>query len=257
MSDEWSSESESVATADRGINDVLGYIIIFSIIVVSIGFVMVSGLSSLQEVRDDEQVANAERAFDVVHDNMAQIYERNAPSRATEVDLADSEIFFANNVSVTIDGDGTELASYQIRPVEMRVGDGESLVYEAGAVFRDGQNGAIMRNEPPFLFKENRVHVPIIQTTAPSIQSAGSTTILLRGKSTNRSVIESDVSGSYNTVTIEIASPRYEAWENYFQEFSAVTCTTDDATETVECNTTSDPEIVYITLQRIEVSLIL
>jgi hypothetical protein len=239
---------------ERAVSDILGYVIIFSIVITSV-FVVASGFGVLDDVRDAERVKNAERAFDVMAENMAAIYERDAPSRSTEIDLGDSEIFYGSNVSITISGDGTEFAAYQIRPVEMRVTSDQSLVYEGGAVFRQQRDSAFMTREPPFFISERRVHVPVVQTTAPALESAGSTTVLVRGESTRRAVLESDTEDSYDRVTIEISSPRFEAWEEYLEEEPATTCTTP-ATETVSC-TVDDPEVVYVTHQQIELSLIL
>ena len=250
----------------RSLSEVLGYTIIFAIVLTSVTLLVVGGMSSLEQSRESEQVANAERAFDVVADNMAQIYERNAPSRATEIDLGTSEIFYASNVSMTVyvesETDGiTEIDEfeYELRPIEMRVTDDESLVYEAGAVFRDRDDGAAMVRDPPLTLKSDRVTVPIVQTTAPGVESAGGTTILLRGQSVDRTVLEDNSADSYTTVTIELAgSDRYEAWERYFTDISAIeSCTTDDARRLVRCEVSGEPENLSVTRQQIELSLII
>lgn len=238
---------------ERAISDVLGYIIIFSLVIVAV-FIVISAFGVLSDVRDVERATNAERAFDVVAENMAAIYERNAPSRATEIDLGGAEIFHASNVSIAVSGDGSELASYQLRPVEMRVSDEESLVYEGGAVFRDQDAGEVMLRNPPYLVSGERVHVPIVQTTAPALESVGSTTVLLRGESTNRAVIESGT--AYDELTIEVASPRYAAWARHLETKAATTCETSPGSQTVEC-TVDDPDRVVLSHQQIEVSFIL
>jgi hypothetical protein len=243
---------------ERSASEVLGYVVVFALVITSIGFIVVSGVESLENVRDAEQASNAERAFDVVADNMAAIYERNSPSRATEIDLAESELFYGNNVSIAItvdDGTATTF-EFELQPVELRITDDTSLVYEGGAVFREQDEGGVMLREPPLLFTESRVHTPIIQTTTANFRSVGRTTVLLRGQSENRSVLVSDTDGTYNEVTIEVVSPRYELWQQYFEENSALSCSVTDSTNTVECSVT-DPEIVYVNLQRIGVSIIL
>jgi hypothetical protein len=239
---------------ERAISEVLGYVVVFSLVITSI-LLVTGAFSVIQDVRDSEREKNAARAFDVTAENMAAIYERDAPSRATEIDLGDSSIFYANNVSITVRGDGTELASYRIRPVEMQVTDEQSLVYEGGAVFRDQPDADVMLREPPFLLTNDRVNIPIVQTIAPEIQSVGSTTVLLRGERTDRSVIESDTSSSYSQLTIEVASPRYEGWETHFEQNPALDCTTDPVLETVEC-TIDDPDTVYVVHHQIALSLI-
>jgi len=240
---------------DRGLSDVLGYVLVFSLVLMSVMLVTVGGLATIEDARDAEQAQNAERAFEVVADNFAAIYERNAPSRAAELDLGDSEIFYDSEVSITVrSGDGAELASRELTPVEMRIDDQRRLVYEGGAVFRHSEAGVTMVREPPFMLSADRTHVPIVQTTSETVESAGSTTVLLRGVSTERSVA---VAGEdFGQLVIEIASPRYQTWERYLSEEAGLDCETDPFVETVTCGL-DDPSSVHVTVQQIELSLIL
>lgn len=242
---------------DRAFSEVLGYILVFALVLTSIGFITVSGVSSLEDIREAEQASNAERAFDVVHDNMAAIYERNSPSRAIEIDLTKAQLFYTANSSIEIKV-GAEQFDREFRPIVLRPSDGTRIVYEGGAVIRDQDDGGVMLEEPPLLFSTERVHAPIIMTTTPAIESAGGTTVLLRGKSTAREVLLADTQGNYagDTITVTISSPRYEIWERYFEEETGLSgCSTDDATDTVECSMTA-PDTVYVTLQQIEVSIV-
>jgi hypothetical protein len=137
----------------------------------------------------------------------------------------------------------------------MRVTDDQSLVYEAGAVIRDQREADIMIRDPPLLLSKERVHIPIVQTTAPTVESVGSTTVLLRGERVSRTILESDITGSYSTLTVEVASPRFEAWNSYFEENPDLDCTTDPVVETVTCSI-QNPESVYVVHHQIELSLI-
>jgi hypothetical protein len=242
---------------ERGLSEVLGYILVFALVLTSIGFITVSGVSSLEDIRTAEQASNAERAFDVVHDNMAAIYERSSPSRATEIDLTNAQLFYTSNSSMEIQV-GSEQFERQFRPVVLRPSDGTQIVYEAGAVILDQKNGGLVIEDPPLLFSTERVHAPIIMTTTPAIEGAGGTTVLLRGKSTAREALLADAEGNFagDTITVTLSSPRYEIWERYFEEETALSgCSTDDSTETVECSMTA-PDTVFVTLQQIEVSII-
>jgi hypothetical protein len=248
---------QSLYTADRGASEVLGYVIIFALIISVIGFVTTLGMPALTNVQDAEQASNAERAFDVVGDNFAAVYERDAPSRSTEIDLGDSTIYYAEPVTINVTVDGTSNET-ELRPIVLRVSDETSLIYEGGAVFRkDGDNGLVLRN-PPMLLSSDRVHVPVIKTTAPAVESAGGTTILLRGESSERSIQRAERSGA-SQMNISIESPRYELWKQYFVEETGIEesdCTVDASAETVDCQVNS-PDTVYVTLQEIEVSVIL
>jgi hypothetical protein len=242
---------------NRGASEILGYVIIFALIISVIGFVTTLGMPALTNVQDAEQASNAERAFDVVGDNLAAVYERDAPSRSTEIDLGDSTIYYGDPVTVNVTvwkGGTAESNVTDLRPIVLRVSDETSLIYEGGAVFRtDGDNGLVLRN-PPMLLSSDRVHVPVVKTTAPAVESAGGTTILLRGESSERSIQRVERSG-VSQVNVSVESPRHELWKRYFEEETALTnCDTED--QRVECQV-NNPETVYVTLQEIEVSLIL
>lgn len=247
----------------RAVSEVLSYSLIFGLIVASIAIVTVGGLGSLQSAQTNEQVSNAERAFDVLHDNMADIHSQGAPSRATEISLGESQLFLDDNITMEVELASGTVEDWTIRPVIFRVGDGRKLVYEAGAVMRVNRDGGIVLNPPPFTMirgsgaDSGQVHIPIVQTISADVQSLGSTTVLLKGQSVNRAVETSDVSGGMDIAEIRLESPRYDVWGQYFdsREYCQdvilsdplVTCDVDPAYE---------PEQLYITEQVIRIDLI-
>lgn len=239
----------------------LGYTIIFGLVIMSIGFVLFLGFDSLEDMRDAEQATNAERAFDVFADNMADIYQENSPSRATEIDLGDGQILFPNRITINVsvrDGGTLETHEYRVQPIEFRVTSDSSLVYEGGGVFRDTTDGGLVLQQPPLVASDSRVHVPIVQTTTDAGQSIGGTTVLVRGKSTDRSVLVADTTDTYDAVYVNVTSPRYGFWEEYLAGSTGLSdCETDDDGEWVECRDDDlDDAIVFVTRQEIEMELI-
>jgi hypothetical protein len=244
------------SSPDRAVTEILGYALIFALILATVGFVSFIGLPQLEQIQETEKAANAERAFDVVGDNMAAVYERNVPSRSTEIDLGGSQLYYGANISMTVDVDGTEVAQRKFRPVILEPNDQTTIIFEGGAVFRNQSDGGVVLRESPMLLRNNRVHVPIVQTTAAALESAGGTTVLLRGESTARSVATADRDGA-STVTITIENTaRYELWERHLEAQSGVAgCSVDSADRSVECEI-NDVDSVYVTVQQIELSLI-
>ena len=76
----------------RGVSETIGFVLVFSLIVLTVGVVLTVGYGGLQDARDAERVNNAERAFDVLADNVEDITHRGAPSRGTEVRLAEASL---------------------------------------------------------------------------------------------------------------------------------------------------------------------
>jgi len=249
-------QSSSGANGDRGLSEVLSYAFIFSMLVVSIGIVTVGGVGALQDVRTNEHVSNAERAFDVLHDNLADVHSEGAPSRATEIALGDGQLYLDDNVTMTVEtGSGT--IDREIRPVVFRVAEEQRMVYAAGATLRTTRDGGVVVNDPPVLISEDAVHVPIVQTTAPAVTGVGSGTVLVRGQSSNRSVTV-DQAGGGDFEALRIETPRAETWEQYFarQPFCESSSVTGSEAECVIDDDYDDPDRLYVTVQRIDLTLI-
>lgn len=244
---------------ERSVSEVVGYVLVFGLVITSIGLITFGGVDALEDTRKSERAANAERAFDVVAENMASIYDRNSPSRATEIDLSGAELYYDDPITVNVTVDGTHYVRDDIRPIVLRISNDRRLVYEAGAMFRDQREGGFTLRRAPFILKENRVHTPIIRTTAENVEAASGTTVLLRGQSTNRSVIHAPQTGD-DSVHINITSPRYDLWETQLEGFPAIEegdCETDADGEWVECEVGVTDPTVYVTGQEIDLSIVL
>lgn len=241
--------------------EVLGHILVFSVIVASIGLIVATGLAGLEDTRESERFQNADRAFDVLAENMASVYERDVPSRATEIDVGDGQILYADEVDINIsvepaDGGNLSSNSFSSRPVEFRVDSGRSIVFEAGAVIRDQPRGGYMVSEPPFLLSNDTIHIPIIQTIPRAERSVGGSTVLVRGVSRDRTVLETPE--DYDRIWINVTSPRAEQWFDYFDAQAGIEdddCDLIDAGGKVTCEIDAPTSETYVTFQRIRISL--
>lgn len=242
---------------ERGVSEVLGQVLVFSIVVASIGFIIATGFAGLEDTRDTEQFQNADRAFDVLADNMASVVERNNPSRATEIDVGDGRISYADPVVINItieDVDGNEhTEEYELRPIELGFESDRSVVYEAGSVVRDQPRGGFVVREPPFLLSEDRVHIPIIQTLPQAERSLGGTTVLVRAVSRDRTVLIDPSDGDFVSMTINVTSDRAEQWAGTLEDRPNVQeCPVTGNTASCELETV--PDQTYVVLQRVGVS---
>jgi hypothetical protein len=251
---------------DRAVSEVLSYAFIFALIVISIGIVSIAGMGTLQDAQTIEQIRNAEQAYDILQNNMADIYRGGAPSRATEISLGDSEIYFGDNVTVNVtveetDGDET-VVEYDLRPVVQRLGDERFLIYEAGAVFRTNRDSGIVVREPPQIYRSGNVHVTVPAFQAQSVQAVGSSNVLVRAKATDRSVPVRDTSDSIEQLNVTITSPRYAQWEAFLSDqplFESADCAVNENREMVWCEESPESEIpgtVYVVVHEADISLI-
>jgi hypothetical protein len=245
---------------DRGVSEVLGYILVFTLIVASITVVSVGGFGSLRDARDAEQVENAQRAFDVLSNNMADVYYRGAPSRATEFAVGDSTVSLGDPVVINVsvrDGSGIHGPDpYETRPLVQDLAGGRQLVYSAGAVLGSNRQSGLIVHDPPFLVGTSRVHLTVPVFRSPAVKSVSGETVLVRGKVNDRSVPVRDTDGSYNTVFVNVTSPRDDAWSQYL-ESEGFTCqaVASAPANTIRCGR-SAPATVYFSVQTIRISLV-
>lgn len=236
--------------ADRGVSDVLGYVLVFSLIVSTLGVVYTTGLGGLADVRQSEKISNAERAFDVLDANVDDLVRGTAQTRATEIKLEDATLAFEDPVVVNVSAGDGEFYRGEIRPVYFTGERGETrVVYENGAVFRQDSQAAVIRNRPDFILGEKTI-VPLVITRTRDTGRSGSGRILVRTEVVDRSVERLPVAG--DNATISITSPRADTWADYVDDTADGDCTVADGTATC----TVDTDVVYVQVVRIDVTVI-
>ncbi|WP_136715716.1 DUF7289 family protein [Halorientalis salina] len=251
---------------ERAVTDVIGFILVFGLVATTVAIVSVSGLSTLQDARNAEQINNAERAFDVLADNMADIYQEGAPHRATEVSLDDATMNTATSVRINVSGeekssgDLETITNVQSRPVLWRSTQSAEteIAYSLGAVVRADRESGVMVNEPPFVLQDDRMLLTIVKTRTDNPKSLSGTTVRVRGnQERSSSSVLTGVDDSYDEVKINITSSRAGVWEQYFER-KAITnsCSIDEETgrERVSC-TLDAPKEMYVTVNGVNVEL--
>lgn len=237
--------------ADRGVSDVIGFVLVFSLVVASVAVVSVSGVDTLQTARDAEQLENAERAFDVLADNVADLHRRGAPSRATEMSLGQAQLKTGDPIvmNVTVNETGaaspTPVLNRTARPIVYSGNRDRQLVYEAGAVFRVNRDGGLMTRQPPFVIADDRVLLSVLTIRSESTQSLGGSSVLVRTDHRGAAVRHASSDGSVQNVTIRVESPRASVWADYFED-SGFDCTTPGTAVSCQYNPAGGIERVYV-----------
>lgn len=212
--------SRSAADA-RGVSEVVGFVLVFSLVIGTITMVYVGGLSGLDGARDAERINNAERAFDVMANNFEQMARGEAPNRATEMKLADAQLTTGSEQDLEINVSSSDDPVLATKTVTIRYdspGD-SNIVYENGAVIRVDDGNAVMRQEPDFLFSEDgNVVVRYIALNGIDQGVGGSsTTVLVRAERRTTSVNSSDTTTDIGIV-METHPDRADVWAEYYEE---------------------------------------
>lgn len=261
---------------ERGVSEILGFILVFSLMAASVASVYVVGFSGLEDSRSAEQINNAERAFDVLDDNIDDVHHDNAPHRATEFKLYNANMYLGEptRITVTITNMGsTPTFGVTTYPLVYDPQDSATnLVYSTGASVREDRGGAIFLDEPELIFREaggvRTASLPIVQTRSSDDEYAsGTSTILVRG---TRVVSETLVARTTPTVdtgtsrytadiVVETTATRAPLWEAYLEEEIEAAygvsdpCEIPTGTSNVEC--TVSVERLFFSATRIELNI--
>lgn len=240
---------------DRGVSDTVGFVFIFALIVSSVGVVSVVGYGSLQDARDHERVNNAERAFEVLSENVEDVRRDGAPSRATEIKLGGAAIRTGEpiTVNVTAHGNGTATSTgvLSVTPIVYEAQTGEQIRYTNGAIVRSDGDAAWFVREPKVLLDTERTMVPVIALDADTQRSiAGDRTVHVRTIRLSSDVIAADTGDTYDNLTIRMQTSNADLWDDYYTE-QGMSCS-QPSDGVVTC-TRSDLDRVYITLVQVEV----
>jgi len=148
----------------RGVSETVGFVLVFSLVMLTVGTVLTVGYAGLQDARD------AERAFDVLANNIEDITARGAPIRGTEIRLAEASIGPGAPVTMNISGfaaDGSRQFSTgnnTLDTIEYEA-DGTKIRYTGGAVTRVQSDGSTLLGDPNYRLANDSVIIPIVELT--------------------------------------------------------------------------------------------
>lgn len=231
----------------RGVSESLGFVLIFSMVILSIVLVSVTGYAGLAHIRDAERVNNAETAFDVFAANVDDLVAHGAPSRSTEIKLDEASLSIGEPVvEVVVYQDDGSTSTFELRPF-VYDGDTEAkLVYVNGAVIREDRGGVVMLRGPDVNLTTDGTPAFTIINLKPAQDTqsvGGSPTVNVRTTRT-----ESNLFVAKN-VTFEITASHSDAGERYLDELVAHGCSIDG--EKVSC--TGPTDRIYVTVVETDV----
>lgn len=251
---------------NRAVSEVLGYVLVFSLVVTTVGVVTVAGFGELQSARDVERVNNAERAFELLAANFEDLARREAPSRSTEIRLADARLSVTEPVNVSVRGvddsdpSNNVSAAYEIQPIRYRSATTDtSLVYAAGAVFRtqsDTPRAGTVVESPDLVADGEVLATTLVQTRSRASRSASGGTVRVGADRAGVELPISDADSPFDRVYLNITSPRAALWAETLSAPEGLTCTLDTASADgrVWCETV-DPRSAHVAIVRADVSV--
>ena len=211
---------------ERAVSDVLAFIIVFSIIITSVALVYGTGFSSIREVRDGEQKANAERALEAVALSMSDLVKGEATRRGGSLNLGGGQLQVDDSTDVTVSVDGTDVTTDPgtgnpgARPdgaFEYYVDD-TAVAYESGGVFRRDGSASVTVLQPTMTCTGESAVVSLVAVTSSqgAIGATDNVEVSMVEQSTELVYAET---GSGMDVDVDVDGSDYTtAWERTLEE---------------------------------------
>lgn len=273
--------------SDRGVSDVIGFVLVFSLIISSVAVVSVTAFTALEDARELERRENVEKAFIVMEDNIMDVVTGEAPARETEVKVGDSTLYMGDETQINVTVTNISSTRYKpfnntgqgfsTSPIIYETPSGTQVVYEGGAVIRNVNGESTIVHDPLFYSevigtdKVMFISVPRLLTVSREGAVSGGTRLVrtreissydaqvidvVDGKETAESNRTSppgmpnyviEPDPTY-TVTVEINNTQYsEAWQDYCEESSAFDTAIIIGDDKVECQGTFYDRVVVRT----------
>lgn len=124
----------------RAVSDVIGFTLMFSIIIIGAGLISLGGGTQIEELSEREEVRNAERGMQSAAATLQPMVAEGDQQRSFSLSFTNSNIF-ANQttLNVTWDGGASGYPDLQINSLEQRfarTNQDLTVRYEGGGVFR-------------------------------------------------------------------------------------------------------------------------
>lgn len=235
--------------SERAQTELVGFLLVFTVVILAIALLGVSGLSSLGAVTDHHRTTNAEQAMSTLATNVDDLSQHGIPTRRTEIGLADASLRAGEPTEVTVsfdDAAADDAVTVSARPIEYRGGDATTIAYEWGAVFREDGDSSVLIHSPALLLTEETLVLPLVQTAVSGNDNVGGTSsVTVQTSRTATEVVRVD--REYNdTVTLNVTSQHVTAWERHLTAQPGTTCSSTGP-DTVSCETSPDRVVLSIT----------
>ena len=274
-----------MSQSERGVSDVVAFVLTFSIIITGVGIVSTGGFDRLTEFTGDQQVDNGERGMEAAAVAVDDVHRSNDTYREFALSLSGGNIWL-NETALTLKtdpGDNPDLSGLGGSATEARIelnalehrfelsDETVHIAYEGGGVFRS--DTARARYKPGIRIDGDTAIVSLVNlTTDESIDRSGAyeaditldpTAVPQRSPvSADRQFVSfsaslQDQQRVYETSTdgleIDVSDTAYpRQWGYFFEEVDAGTWDTDDNTYSFG----SDVDTLVIRVSTIELAIL-
>jgi hypothetical protein len=248
---------------ERGVSDMIAFVIIFSLIITSVGITYTFGFSTLSDYQEEEQKRNGERAFIALSHNLGDIEGDQVPGRSGELRLSGGTISVEEDTTINV-STGDWSRSFRTTGALTYRYEGTSIEYENGAVFRgDGDGSRVMLSEPDMQCSDSHAAVSVVTLRHDGGAFSSDGTVQVIGELQSRYLWypENRTGGndvtSVDHVNVTIESNGTDGWESYFRDEDGWTHVSSSDNEiTFQCGAGSGNIDLYVRQSLIQIEFI-
>jgi len=150
-----------VTSRKRGVSDVVSFTLVFATIIFMIGVVTVTGIGTLDDVREGTESNVAEETMRNYASTLADHRTASAPRRSTTIKLQGHSLTRSDSLlKWSVGGNPTRIENRTGALVRTTDTDTD-LVYESGALFREQDGGSVVVRRPPLRCGDQTAHLPM------------------------------------------------------------------------------------------------
>lgn len=212
--------------SERGVSDVVAFVLSFSIIITSVALTSALGFTDIEDRSADIRTDSADSAMQGIANAFGDIHRRGAESRSSELRLGGGSLRFDDSVVVTVrveeTGSGNSLFRTESRTGSLEYRSDDSLIsYENGALFRRDQASgtSLLRAEPAISCRGDTAIVSVLNLTSDEdISTSGQGSVVVAGTQQEQRLLYQRDDTNMD-VTVTIGGPEHtNGWKSYFQD---------------------------------------
>lgn len=198
---------QEIPMTNKGVSEVVGYLLVFSIVVTIVSVIYVSGMPVVEQTKETSAITSMETVFLTLQGNIKKVAVGQSPVRTMKLNLVKGTMSAHENAgTIIIDKDASPV-TIPFGNIEYTLGT-RKLVYENGAVIESTPGGSIIVSEPPIFFTNDsgnaHVFISLINVSGTFSAGGGVAEMQMRHENTTVSVYQGvtvnniSITGSYN-----------------------------------------------------------
>lgn len=224
--------NNSFCSDDRGVSELVGYALIFGVVLFSVTIVSAGATPIISEQQSQNSVYAAENMFTYVDEDVRAV-QNGADRKITSVKAPSGQLRHQSATTIEFEQNGNTV-TINVTPIEYRAQSGATVLY-TGAFTAQSTSGDMLRN--PDIRSVNAEHsasttpmfiIPgLDKPTEISAVAASQRTPTIRFDISQANTSTAANTYAFNSgdgdITVTVDSEHAGAWEQYFEEHPAVT----------------------------------